>query len=70
MQVVAALQGHRPLPWEGEKEAAVQEALGVLYAPVLQLLQHDPSRRPSVQEFHNACTKAFSFLQVNAWSAR
>ena len=48
----------------------MQEALGVLYAPVLQLLQHDPSRRPSVQEFHNACTKAFSFLQVNAWSAR
>eukprot|EP00892_Ulva_mutabilis_P000511 jgi/Ulvmu1/10460/UM063_0016.1 len=62
-KVVAALQGHRPLPWEADNTEAVHRALGILTGPVLQLLQRDPSRRPSVRRFHETCTQAFVTAQ-------
>lgn len=61
VQVVAMLQGRRLLPWETGVggAAALGGALGVLAGPVLQLLQRDPARRPSMARFHEACTAVF-----------
>lgn len=70
LQVFSALQGHRPLPWEGDQREIAHKALGILSGPVLQLLQREPSRRPSLRRFHEACTKAFTLAQNSGSLAR
>eukprot|EP00892_Ulva_mutabilis_P011411 jgi/Ulvmu1/8642/UM046_0047.1 len=59
--VIAQLLGKQALPWEeGQLSAAQRSRLGVFRRPVLQLLERDPVRRPSLQQFCDMCTSIFS----------
>ena len=69
-QVLAQLQGHRPLPWEEDRKEEFHKALNFLAGPVLQLLQRDPSRRPSVRRFHETCMQAFAIAQHSGHISR
>lgn len=59
VQAVEMLRGDRPLPWEGQLSAQHAQRLGAFKQPVLQLLHRDPARRPSMHDFHAACTQLF-----------
>lgn len=54
LQVVASLKGDEELPWEGELSVEVNRKLGALRAPILSMLQRDPSLRPSMKSFHDS----------------
>lgn len=59
--MIEKLLGKQPLPWEeGQLTAAQRSRLGVFRRPVVQLLERDPSRRPSLQQFCDMCTSIFS----------
>lgn len=61
VQVIQQLLGEQPLPWEGERLTGAQRTrLGVFRRPVLQLLERDPARRPTLQQFCDMCTSIFS----------
>lgn len=49
------LAGERPLPWEGGLSPRTQRRLGILRRPVLQLLQREPSRRSTMEDFCDSC---------------
>jgi hypothetical protein len=62
MQVIAQLLGEKKLPWQerGEQGMRRLEALGVFKGAILQLLNVDPSLRPSMERFYNAANRVFS----------
>ena len=70
LQVLAQLQGHRPLPWEGDSTEEFHKGLGILAGPVLQLLQRTPSQRPSLRRFHETCMQAFAIAQHSGHISR
>ena len=56
VQVIAQLMGEAQLPWEGANLTMEhKERLGVLRKAVLQLLERDPARRPSMRAFSDKC---------------
>lgn len=56
MQVIGQLLGESQLPWEGSNLSMEHQGrLGVLRKPVLQLLDRDPMRRPSMRAFADKC---------------
>ena len=59
MQVVAQLLGNKPLPWES-MSTEDRRKLGAFRGPILQLLNRDPSQRPTMPEFYHACNSIFS----------
>ena len=62
VQVIAQLTGEKRLPWEMQGVAAAErlESLGVFKGAVLQLLNRDPTLRPSMQRFYDAANRIFS----------
>ena len=52
MQTVAAIQGVRELPWEGDGGEGQRCKLGALRVPVLAMLRRNPCLRPSMASFH------------------
>lgn len=61
MQVIQQLLGEQPLPWEGAGLSAAQRSrLGVFRRPVMQLLERDPGRRPSLSQFCDMASSIFS----------
>lgn len=60
MQVTERILGKRRMPWEGDGHAAqtLRRRLGRFPAPVLELLQRNPSERMSVTEFQMRCQRA------------
>ena len=54
------LEGREALPWEGQLSPEVQRKFGVFRRPVLQLLQHEPSHRSTLEAFHASCTRMFA----------
>lgn len=59
VQVVRQLLGEESLPWE-RMNAATRKTLGAFKSPILQLLNRDPSKRPTMSEFYNNCNAIFS----------
>lgn len=60
MQVYSQLLGDEPLPWEGERlTAAMRKSLGIFRTNVLRLLDRNPSKRMTMQQFANACDAIF-----------
>ena len=54
--MLARLRGDVPLPWaDGELSPDARARIGELYAPLMQLLDRDPARRPSAAEFCDQC---------------
>lgn len=60
MQVIAQLKGETSLPWEGSRSSKALQKLGMLRAPVLNLLERSPTHRCTARQFHVACNKAFA----------
>lgn len=62
VQVIAQLLGEKQLPWQERDELGLQrlEALGVFKGAILQMLNLDPSLRPSMERFYNATNRVFS----------
>lgn len=62
LQVIKQLTGEKRLPWEEQGPAAAErlESLGVFKGAVLQLLNRDPTLRPSMQRFYDAANRIFS----------
>ena len=59
LQVIAQLLGEEQLPWEVHN-AADRRNLGAFRGPIMRLLSRDPSDRPSMLEFYQACTSVFT----------
>ena len=59
MQVVKQLLGEEPLPWE-RMTVATRKTLGAFKGPIMQLLNRDPSQRPSMAQFYDNCNAIFS----------
>jgi serine/threonine protein kinase len=60
VQVIAQLVGEAELPWEGQNLTMEQRGrLGVLRKPVLQMLDRDAARRPSMRAFADKCRSLF-----------
>lgn len=59
MQVVKQLLGEEPLPWE-RMTVATRKTLGAFKGPIMQLLNRDPSQRPSMSQFYDNCNAIFS----------
>lgn len=57
LQVLAMLEGAKPLPWEGELSRRLRSKLGLLGGPVLQLLQREPARRSTMEAFCASCDR-------------
>lgn len=56
LQLQAQLLGDAPLPWEAAADpSAVLHKIGIFREPLLQLLQREPARRATMQDFCNAC---------------
>lgn len=56
MQVIGQLLGEAQLPWEGANLTMEHIGrLGPLHKPILQLLERDPNRRPSMRTFADKC---------------
>lgn len=54
MQVVEALLGQEPLPWERELSEETLDQLGTLHEPILAMLSRDPSLRPSMADAYSS----------------
>lgn len=60
LQILAQLLGEQDLPWEGSRAAPdTMRKLRTLRSPVLALLERDPNRRLSMQQFCEACDDIF-----------
>ena len=59
VQVVAQLLGEDKLPWES-MSSVDRRKLGAFRGPILQLLDRDPAKRPSMSEFYNQCNSVFT----------
>jgi hypothetical protein len=56
MQVVAQILGESLAPWVGaDAGKTLLKGVGKFRAPVLSLLQRDPSARPSISAFMQRC---------------
>ena len=59
MQVIAQLAGEDKLPWES-MSSADRRKLGAFREPIMQLLDRDPSKRPSMPVFYEQCISVFT----------
>lgn len=59
MQVVAQLLGEEPLPWEN-MSTADRHKLGAFRGPIMELLNRDPAKRPSMPQFYHNCNSIFT----------
>ena len=55
-QVLAQLRGQKELPWaEGCISPDARARMGAMYAPLMKLLNRDPTQRPSAAYFRDQC---------------
>lgn len=60
VQVYCQLLGEEPLPWEGERlTAGMRKSLGIFRSNVLRLLDRNPAKRMTMQQFANASEAIF-----------
>lgn len=60
VQVYSQLLGEEPLPWEGDRlTSAMRKSLGIFRSNVLRLLDRNPAKRMTMQQFANACDAIF-----------
>lgn len=60
MQILAQLLGDQELPWEGARAAPeTMRKLRSLRTPVLALLDRNPQRRLTMQQFCESCDDIF-----------
>jgi hypothetical protein len=65
MQGVEQLLGAAQLPWERMEPRQVDAVLGLLARPVCALLSRDPSARPCMTAFAQACAEALATCTVS-----
>lgn len=59
LQVIAQLLGERHLPWE-RMSPEDRKKLGAFRNPILQLLERNPAKRPTMTQFYQNCNDIFS----------
>lgn len=60
VQILAQLLGDQDLPWEGTRAAPdTMRKLRSLRSPIMLLLERDPARRLSMQQFCESCDDIF-----------
>ena len=67
LQVYAQLLGKEQLPWEGDRMTSGNwKKLGIFRHHVLKLLERDPPKRMTMQQFAVACDSIFDSRSLTA----
>lgn len=67
LQTMSMILGEVPAPWEDPNTApAIVESLGHLKKPIMGLLERDPEKRLSVEDFQRACRRMISNTTIGS----